>query len=236
MSAARPPEGALTGAACEGTPPGNAQAWQAAGVRHELLMRVLPVLRHDMAGPLSVARMGNTVLKRYLMAQPLDTAQCQTRIAQNDEQLGQLVSAIRALNRWDVESGERAAPAALWSMALDIARPALEMHGLRLQPEGAAPPADWPELVPARALYAALGALNYLQDGATAPSAISIQPSGDGLLLQASPTPDPSPEEPRPSGARPLRIDAASLACLAEDLEWPVEIREASVLLRRPPQ
>jgi len=209
------------------------QAWHAAGVRHELLMRVLPVLRHDMAGPLSVARMGNTVLKRYLVAQPLDTELCQKRIAQNDEQLGQLVTGIRALNRWDVESSERAAPAMLWNMALEVARPTLEMHGLRLQSEGAEPPAGWPDLVPARALYAALGALCYLQDSAMAPATVSIRPSGDGLLLQAAPTQPPPPEAPRPNG-RPLRIDAASLACLADDLEWPIEIGETSVLLHRP--
>ena len=36
----------------------GARSWIAAGVRHELLTRALPALRHDMAAPVSVMRMG----------------------------------------------------------------------------------------------------------------------------------------------------------------------------------
>ena len=39
------------------TSPAIAADWMAAGVRHEILMRVLPTLRHDLLGPISVARM-----------------------------------------------------------------------------------------------------------------------------------------------------------------------------------
>ncbi|XAH25047.1 hypothetical protein AAFF27_07610 [Xylophilus sp. GW821-FHT01B05] len=211
------------------------QAWRAAGVRHELLMRVLPALRHDMAGPLSVARMGNTVLKRYLTAQPLDAELCQRRIGQNDEQLGQLAAGIRALSHWDVESHGRADPAVLWPAALELARPTLELHGLRLQSEGAAAPTGWPELAPARLLYALIGALAYLQDSAAAPAQVSVQAEGDGLLLQSVPADPPASAEHQPD-RRPLQIDHDALACLAADLEWPMQIGPASVLLRRPPE
>ena len=37
----------------------GARSWIAAGVRHELLTRALPALRHDMAAPVSVMRMGS---------------------------------------------------------------------------------------------------------------------------------------------------------------------------------
>jgi hypothetical protein len=111
----------------------------------------------------------------------------------------------------------------------------LELHGLRLQAEGAAAPADWPELVPARLLYALIGALSYLQDIATAPMTVSVQAEGDGILLQATAMQPPPAEERRPS-ERPLQIDQASLACLAADLEWPMQIGPSSVLLQRPPE
>ena len=48
------------------TSPAIAADWMAAGVRHEILMRVLPTLRHDLLGPISVARMELAVMRRRL--------------------------------------------------------------------------------------------------------------------------------------------------------------------------
>ena len=40
------------------TSPAIAADWMAAGVRHEILMRVLPTLRHDLLGPIWRRRTG----------------------------------------------------------------------------------------------------------------------------------------------------------------------------------
>lgn len=209
-------------------------SWMAAGVRHELLMRVLPSVRHDMAGPLSVARMGNTVLRRYLSADPFDADKSLKRLDQTDEQFNQLLAAIRSLSRWDTENGDRldadAALAAGWA----IGRPVLDLHGLVLEVPDVAAPAGWPPMHPGRALYGVLAALSYLQDTANGPAAISVHVEGDAVLLQATPRGEALPEDQRPA-ARPLRIDAALLACLAQDLEWPMVVTEGSVRLERPP-
>ena len=52
----------------------GARSWMAAGVRHELLTRALPALRHDMAAPVSVIRMGILLLKRQVTAAELHDA------------------------------------------------------------------------------------------------------------------------------------------------------------------
>ncbi|RYY51946.1 MAG: hypothetical protein EOO24_66005, partial [Comamonadaceae bacterium] len=54
----------------------GARSWIAAGVRHELLTRALPALRHDMAAPISVIRMGLLMLKRQVAAPQIDPATC----------------------------------------------------------------------------------------------------------------------------------------------------------------
>lgn len=68
------------------TSPG-ARSWIAAGVRHELLTRALPALRHDMAAPVSVIRMALLMLKRQVGADPFDLAACEERVGLIDTQV-----------------------------------------------------------------------------------------------------------------------------------------------------
>ena len=209
-----------------------ADAWFAAGVRHELLMRVLPAIRHDMAGPLSVVRMGNTVLRRYLGAEPFDAAQSLKRLGQTEEQLQLTVAGIRALSRWDTEAAEAPRAAADIAQAMEMARPMLDLHGMQLS-ESVAAPAGWPEIVPGRVLYAVLGALAYLQDSATAPMTIRATADGGGLLFQRTPTGAAFDLLMLPA-ARPLQVDADALQVLLADLRWPVELTADSVALAEP--
>jgi len=213
--------------------PDAASPWLAAGVRHELFMRVLPALRHDMAGPLSVARMGNAVLKRYLAAQPFDPAQSLRRMEQTDEQLNQLLISIRTLARWDVESSDRATPTPALQATLHLARPMLDLAGVVLESTDAEAPAHWPSLQPARALYMVLGVLGYLQDGASGPSSIQVLTEGDRLRMQSSAMAPTLPGDHQPA-KRLMRIDAQALQWLSDDLEWPVEIGAGSVALGLP--
>ena len=147
--------------------PALVQAWIAAGVRHELMMRVLPALRHDMAGPLSVARMGNTVLRRYLSADPFNPELSLKRLSQTEEQLNGLVVLIRGLGRWDVHATERAAAPALLDQALLLMRPLLDTQNLQIAEGDSLPDlADWPSVAPPRLLYLVIGALIHLQESA----------------------------------------------------------------------
>ena len=208
-------------------------SWLAAGVRHELFMRVLPALRHDMAGPLSVARMGNAVLKRYLAVQPFEPAQSLKRMEQTDEQLNQLLLSIRTLSRWDVESTDRATPSPALHATLHLARPMLDLNGVVLETTEVDAPASWPPLQPARALYMVLGVLGYLQDSATGPSRITVETRGDSLSLKSEPMAPTLPGDHQPA-QRQMKIDAQALQWLSDDLQWPVQIAPGSVVLGLP--
>ncbi len=202
-------------------------------MRHELFMRVLPALRHDMAGPLSVARMGNAVLKRYLVAQPFDPAQSLRRVEQTDEQLNQLLASIRTLARWDHEGGDTIDATEALQAALHLARPMLDLHGVVIDTTDVQAPASWTTVRSARALYMVLGALSCLQDASSGPTAISLAVDGDGVLLQATSTGTASPDDHRPA-ERVLKLDAEALQWLSADLQWPVEIRAGAVRLGPP--
>ena len=212
--------------------PAPADAWYAAGVRHELLMRVLPAIRHDMAGPLSVVRMGNTVLRRYLGAEPFDAAQSLKRLGQTEEQLQLTVAGIRALSRWDTEGLEGQQAAADVAQAMEMARPMLDLYGMQLT-ESPTAPAEWPAVVPGRVLYAVLGALAYLQDSASAPMVIHAASEGGAVRFHAVPTGDSFDMEMRPA-IRRLQLGADALRVLCADLHWPVDVAADSVVLGAP--
>lgn len=212
--------------------PSPSGAWYAAGVRHELLMRVLPAIRHDMAGPLSVVRMGNTVLRRYLGAEPFDAAQSLKRLGQTEEQLQLTVAGIRALGRWDTEATEgQLAPADI-AQAMEMARPMLDLYGMQLS-ESVAAPAAWPAVVPGRVLYAVLGALAYLQDMATAPMAIRAEATDGTLQFSSTPTGAAFDLSMRPP-VRRLQVDKFALQAMCAELHWPVEITADGVRLDMP--
>lgn len=80
----------------------GARSWIAAGVRHELLTRALPALRHDMAAPVSVIRMALLMLKRQIGAPVIDAPVCEERVALIDNQVSELVEGIRccATGNW----------------------------------------------------------------------------------------------------------------------------------------
>ena len=212
---------------------GTSAAWLGAGVRHELFMRVLPALRHDMAGPLSVARMGNAVLKRYLAATPIDAAVCLKRMEQTDEQLNELLVSIRTLARWDVESADRVSPSPALFATLHLARPMLDLNGVVLDTTEIDAPSSWPSVQPARALFMVLGALSYLQDTATGPSRITLSSEGDFLTARSDAMAATLPGDHQPT-KRHMQIDAQCLQWLSDDLQWPVQAANGIVSLGRP--
>jgi hypothetical protein len=236
------------------TPSSTQRTWQAAGVRHEIFTRILPAIRHDMAGPLSVARMGNAMLKRYLAADPIDIAAAQRRVVQNDTQLNDLLSAIRSLSRWDLGGSERQDAAELVTTALQLARPLLDLNGLQLEFAEPIASGAWPAIQPARCLYGVLGALCFLQDGVRGTAAIEVRSTADHHLefhrrdtaLAQGPEvsqaegsnslSDGKTSKSRTAAWPPsLAIDADALGSLADSLQWPITISDDRVMLHLPP-
>lgn len=198
----------------------GARSWIAAGVRHELLMRALPAVRHDLAAPLSLMRMQLLMLRRHGQADaPAPAQSLAPRVAQIEAQVSELSQGLRNLREWEWPTPEGAAPPALTRAALvaqgtSLMRAAFELNGIAFQvepglaephresesdtaPAGAAQPGGatpWPDAVGLR--YLLLGALCHLHDAhATLETGghIALSAVEDwGLRLQAHPRPAPA--------------------------------------------
>lgn len=228
----------------------GARSWIAAGVRHELLTRALPALRHDMSAPVSVMRMGLLMLRRQLGAATIDPAVCEERVALIDHQIAELVSAVRSLRDWELAvEDDGISRSALVAQCLNLMRAAFDFQGVRLTSDeafetvsgtasdaaaapDAVPETVWPSGASLR--YLLLGALGYLHDNAPHVVGISISADGtDGLWLRA--TSGATDATPSDTGAhrapRALAIDAIALQSLADDLGYALTIERDAVRL-----
>lgn len=213
----------------------SARSWIAAGVRHELLTRALPALRHDMAAPVSVVRMALMMLKRQVGATPIDAAACEERVALIDHQVSELVQAIRSLRDWELATADDGITrSALVAQGVSLMRAAFDLHGVALEADFAAEARPderrWPAAAALRYLF--LGALGYLHDGEDEIGAIRVEPVGeDGLHLTALPreTDSVNPVLDAHRAPRALAIDAVALQNLAEDMGYAVALERDSV-------
>lgn len=213
----------------------SARSWIAAGVRHELLTRALPALRHDMAAPVSVIRMALLMLKRQVGAAAIDAAACEERVALIDNQVAELVNAIRSLRDWELATTDDGITrSALVAQCVALMRSAFDLHGVTLQTDPALEPREGEARRPAGAAlrYLFLGVLGYLHDGAAEAGTIRIEADGtDALRFTAL------PREPGATHAvldahrapRALAIDAVALQSLAEDMGYLIEVDGDSV-------
>lgn len=217
----------------------GARSWIAAGVRHELLTRALPALRHDMAAPVSVMRMGLLMLRRQVAAPTIDAAACEERAALIDHQIGELVGAVRSLRDWELATDDEGITRrGLVVQCVGLMRAAFDLHGVRLRVDealtGDAEPdaPTWPSGASLR--YLMLGALGYLHDTPPDVGAITVVPDGDAALLLRVAAGAPDATDPV-AGAhrapRKLAIDAIALQSLAEDLGYVLTIEHDSVRL-----
>jgi hypothetical protein len=214
----------------------GARSWIAAGVRHELLTRALPSLRHDMAAPLSVMRMGLLMLKRQVGSETIDAAACEERVALIDSQVAGLVEGIRSLRDWELATTDDGITrSALVAQCVGLMRPAFDLHGVSLDvDDDALGPREgephWPAAAALRYLF--LGALGYLHDGAAEAGAIRVQADGtDALRLSALPreADGANPVLDAHRAPRALAIDAIALQSLAEDLGYAITLERDSV-------
>ena len=220
-----------------------AQTLVDAGLQHAVLMRAMPVLRHDLAGPLSVMRMGTMLLKRRLAKGDMTPQQAEERVEQIEEQLGEIAHHIRRLRLWDLQIHDRHTVRALVSEAVELARPALMVRGTEMEP---LPPdvAGWDDgtQVPHTLLYVVLAAIYHLAEQASPPPAqIQVEPAGPlGVRVRASgtSTAQASLADPAaPSGplAQPPALDMAALLALAQPLQVHVQAATAEITVTLPP-
>ena len=214
----------------------GARSWIAAGVRHELLTRALPALRHDMAAPISVIRMGLLMLKRQVAAPGIDPAACNQRVDLIDNQIGELIVGIRSLRHWELATADDGITrSALVAECVALMRAAFGMQGIELEIDAALAPVEgetlWPQGAALR--YLLLGAMGHLHDSIEQIGTIAFAPEGaDGLRLTASPRAEAASQDPATDlhrAPRALAIDAVALQSLADDLGYAVA-REGDVL------
>ena len=215
----------------------GARSWIAAGVRHEVLTRALPALRHDMSAPVSVMRMGLLMLKRQVSASSIDPAACQERVALIDSQIGELVTAVRSLRDWELSTGDDGIlRSSLVTQSVALMRPAFDLQGIRLEIgaglEASEAEPRWESGAALR--YLMLGSLGFLLDSTPDLVSIQVEADGDGALrllavVGASGRIDPLAGEHR--APRKLAIDAVALQSLAEDLGYTLVLERDAVRL-----
>lgn len=213
----------------------SARSWIAAGVRHELLTRALPALRHDMAAPVSVIRMALLMLKRHVAAPQVDAGACEERLTLVDQQIDELVTAIRSLRDWELAIGDDGITRGeLVAQCSGLMRAAFDLHGtaLEVDPALAAMREEAMFENGAALRYLLLGALGYLHDSLDNAGTIAIAPDGaDALQLSVAARPPKSSDRVMHAHRAPraLAIDAIALQSLADDLGYALTVAPDAV-------
>jgi hypothetical protein len=218
----------------------NARLWMAAGVQHAVLMRALPAMRHDLASPLSVMRMGMTVLKRRL-APGNDTPaeQAVERVEQLESQLTTLGEHVRRLRNWDVQLTDRQPVRVTLLEAIELARPLLALRGVFIQPLADAQPgeSEAPAAPHHTLLYVTLAAIYHLGEAAEVPPAevhVTFNAQGIRVAAHGSMSPDALPPLVPAGAQNTLPIDAGALQCLADYLQLQVSVTPERVEIGLP--
>jgi len=220
----------------------GARSWIAAGVRHEVITRALPALRHDMAAPVSVMRMGLLMLRRQVAAATIDPKACEERVTLIDSQIGELVNAVRSLRDWELATDDEGITRYdLVEQCVGLMRAAFDLHGIRLNvdpsltaesAEAAEKGPKWPSGAALRYLF--LATLGYLHDTPPDVGAITVAPEGSDALVLRVVTGAPDAADVM-AGAhrapRKLAIDGIALQSLADDLGYALTIERDAVRL-----
>jgi hypothetical protein len=209
----------------------GARSWMAAGVRHELLTRALPALRHEMAAPVSVIRMALLLLKRQAATPAVsDEALLTERLQLVEDQVTALAKGVRSLRDWELATHDEAITrSALVAQCTALMRVAFDLHGIPIHVDEALAASEGePRFASGAALrYMFLGALGYLHDNVPALGEIRVEADGEAGLRFVAGAGASGPADPV-AGAhrapRALAIDAVALQALADGLGCPVTV------------
>lgn len=208
----------------------HAAAWSALGVQHAILARAMPVVRHDLAGMLTIMRMGTVVLRRRVAAEASSGAgpsaaageSIATQLDQLEEHLASLSDSARRLRHWDLGGPAKPEPlAATAELAHALAYPLLAMRGLELALGG---PGQSLPITPApqqTMLCLLLGAIHILAEApGTAPACVRVAAvAGQNHRLRVQAEGQAPDAPPATSVSEMPALDAEALGQLARHLE-----------------
>lgn len=208
----------------------GAPAWMAAGVCHEILLRTLPSLRHDMAGQLSVARMDLALLKRWLAKGTLsaDDGAAAERVQRIDQQFVALLQALQALQAWGQEEPVDTPAVSEWLDAcLGWVRPVLMLAKVTVE-RGADPALPFAPVSQSAFKYLCLGAVWGMVDQhgpSLAQVMVTLEAPGT-LCIAATRHPVDAPagvdRAPQPTWAR---LDESALRAVARQAGWQLTVQ-----------
>lgn len=210
-----------------------------AGLQHAVLMRAMPVLRHDLANPLSVMRMGTTLLKRRLARGDMTAEQAVERVEQLEQQLGDIAHHIRRLRQWDLQISERQRVRALVDEAIELARPMLMVRGTELAPlADDAPGWDSEAMAQHTLLYGVLAAIYHLAERpGPVPAQVTLEPGKAGGVRVRSHGVSASQDPPPMQGSSLVQLPAMDLAALhqlAQSLGMVMQVSDGQVEVTLP--
>lgn len=217
--------------------------WRADGVRHHILLRVLPLQCHDMLGPVGALRMSLYLAKRRAAEDDIDRDALQAKVGDASGQVMEVADAVGTLRWWNEGHAEPVQLEHCLSRCGALMRKAMSLRGHLLHlpdlpdlpalPEHASPestpvvvkPADAgpPQFVRApSAYYAFFGLLMHAMDSFTEPQETWLAVGRGEVTLRAAPRADP----PAAAAALPPRGQALGfqpLAWLMEDIGWDLQ-------------
>ena len=211
----------------------NTQAWIAAGVQQAVLSRTMPALRHELAGAVSVLRMGLAVVKRRLEAsgEPQDGNMLRERVDALNTNTNELSASLRRLRHWDKPTNETMDLHALLTEVWELAKPFLLLRNIEPMP---LPTADLPAepLRPQPLMYMLLASIYHLAEGADdgTPQRIALAVQGGGItvIAEGSNTASAMPDIAHsPTPLQTPAIDRHALQSLAAHLQSPIQFEEA---------
>lgn len=220
-------------------------------MRHAVLLRILPVLSHDLATPITVLRMTAMVLRRKLATDAFDADFCVERLTALEQQTDALARTHKLLGGWGLGAADvaRISRPSLVTGCVALLQPLLRMRGIRLEidpalrsngdgdtlPQSAGPAAQprWPGASSLR--YLLLASICHLQDTRPHLERIEIQPDGDDALRIVPFSRPPSAKAASRDVASAddmAGLEAAALECLANDLKRAVRCDQDGVWLQ----
>ncbi|MCP5144905.1 MAG: hypothetical protein H6978_08790 [Gammaproteobacteria bacterium] len=170
--------------------------WVYAGIEQEILLRVLPAVRHDLLGALTTIHLTAHVMLRKLASNTMPPEQCVDRVQLMLDTATAATDGIRALRRWDPQSEGDYDICEVAEFAIQLMQENLRVRQLEVRLE----PSDAGEgtKVTGRFLYGVLSVLCLIEDTCEAHARLVMRSTGYGVeveFLASSPAGTADPAE-----------------------------------------
>lgn len=191
--------------------------WIVEGIKHEIFMRIFPSLRHGLVGPISIARMSISIVRRLLARGEASLISLNEPVERIDQQLAEAVVGIRTLQSWESGSKPQTQPVAgIISEGMALMTAPLAMREIML--DYTEPTQDTGSISNhATLLYNWLGLLCYFQDSLQQAATLKVELQAQAVTVQMLVTDKArEPGRSRPASSANTRvIDQAALQALA---------------------